>query len=117
MNRLLFIALAAVLSVSAPLGAHADEIATTSPRTITVPIEIPVEPIVESTTSAEPMMESGTSTEPIDAPAPAISIRLSIESHSETLFDGPLTVTACPRSPGDATESISGYCALEQSGV
>lgn len=117
MNRFLFIALAAVLSVSAPLGVRADEIATTSPGTITDPIEIPVEPIVESTTSAEPMMESGTSTEPIDAPAPAISIRLSIESHSETLFDGPLTVTACPRSPGDATESISGYCALEQSGV
>lgn len=46
-----------------------------------------------------------------------IAITLRIETASATLFNGTLTVSACPTFPESTTQTVSGFCALEQSGL
>ncbi len=56
---------------------------------------------------------SATSSAPVPTPSP-IGITLEIDTATTTLFKGPLTVSAC--SANGATSTVSGYCALQQSG-
>lgn len=52
---------------------------------------------------------------PAAIPSP-ISINLEIDSATTTLFAGTVTVTACSATPS-GTPTVSGYCAINQSGV
>jgi len=52
----------------------------------------------------------------IPTPDP-VSIVLQVETASGTLFSGTLTVSPCPVSPGSNTQTVNGFCALEQSGL
>lgn len=56
--------------------------------------------------------------ESVPAPAPdPIAITLRVETASATLFNGALTVSACPTSLESETQTVNGFCALEQSGL
>ncbi|MBI2459207.1 MAG: hypothetical protein HYV53_01485 [Parcubacteria group bacterium] len=46
-----------------------------------------------------------------------ISIHLEIETATSTLFNDFVNVSACSESPGSATTTVNGFCALEQSGL
>ncbi|TAK58567.1 hypothetical protein EPO14_01855 [Patescibacteria group bacterium] len=52
----------------------------------------------------------------IPTPDP-VSIVLQVETASGTLFNGTLTVSPCPISLGSNTQTVNGFCALEQSGL
>lgn len=117
MNKYLLLALFLVLALASPQSARADETASTTPgvRATTTPaIEIP-EPAPEPTT-ASTTDSIATSTEPAPIVLPSVDIALTIATQDRILFADSLTVTACaPHS--DTEPTVSGYCALEQSGV
>ncbi len=50
-------------------------------------------------------------------PPDPVTITLDVETSSATLFDKTITVSPCPVSPGSATSTVNGFCALEQSGL
>lgn len=53
-----------------------------------------------------------------DTPAPdPISITLQIETANNTLLNKTLAVSACPPFPESNTNTVNGFCALEQSGL
>lgn len=117
MNKYLLLALFLVLALAGPQSARADEAASTTPEvlaTTTLAIEIP-EPAPEPTT-ASTTDSIATSTEPAPVVLPSVDIALTIATRDRILFADSLTVTACaPHS--DTEPTVSGYCALEQSGV
>ncbi|TAJ16044.1 hypothetical protein EPO56_00205 [Patescibacteria group bacterium] len=52
------------------------------------------------------------------APTPdPIAITLRVETASATLFNGTITVSACTTFPASTTQTVNGFCALEQSGL
>lgn len=53
---------------------------------------------------------------PTPAPDP-IPITLRVETGSATLFSGTITVSACTTFPAGTTQTVNGFCALEQSGL
>jgi hypothetical protein len=116
MNKLLLVTLIAVASVCAPLEAYADESASTTPDIVLDQVEV-----FTSSSTPDTIPESATTSEPVGdpghTPIPPVSITLSIMSQGGTLFEGPLTVAACPRFPNDQVEAVTGYCAVEQSGI
>lgn len=117
MNKYLLLALFLVLALASPQSARADETASTTPEvlaTTTLAVEIP-EPAPEPTT-ASTTDSIATSTEPAPIVLPSVDIALTIATQDRILFADSLTVTACaPHS--DTEPTVSGYCALEQSGV
>lgn len=52
----------------------------------------------------------------IPTPDP-VSIVLQVETANGTLFSGTLTVSPCPVSPESSTNTVNGFCALEQAGL
>lgn len=52
----------------------------------------------------------------ISTPDP-VSIVLQVETTNGTLFSGSLTVSPCPVSPESSTNTVNGFCALEQVGL
>ena len=59
-------------------------------------------------TTSEVVITDSTAT-----PAP-VSIDLQIYTSTSTLFAGTMTVSACAESPGSATSTVNGMCAIEQ---
>lgn len=53
---------------------------------------------------------------PTPVPDP-IAIILQVETASATLFNGTIAVSACPTFPESTTQTVNGFCALEQSGL
>ena len=52
----------------------------------------------------------------IPTPDP-VSVVLQVETANGTLFSGTLTVSPCPVSPESSTNTVNGFCALEQTGL
>lgn len=91
--------------LTTPFSVRADDAATTTPEVSTARDEA---------TSTDPV---ATSSDPAPMPIPAVPITLDIETQSGTLFNGAITVIACKSSPGATTETITAFCAIEQSGI
>lgn len=117
MNKYILLALLLVLILASPQSVRADETASTTPEvltTTTLAIEVP-EPAPEPTTVST-TDSIATSTEPAPVVLPSVDIALMIATQDRILFADSLTVTACaPHS--DTEPTVSGYCALEQSGA
>ena len=117
MNKYILLVLLLILALASPHSARADEVASNTPEVLatTTPVtEVPepvVEPEIASTTDAV-----ATSTEPAPAVVPSVPIALTIATKDRILFTDAITVTACAPRP-DTESAVSGYCALEQSGV
>ncbi|MDQ5955376.1 MAG: hypothetical protein QG621_379 [Patescibacteria group bacterium] len=108
--------------------AHADDTSSTqetdstaaTSTEVTAPTQ--VDTAIASTTDATTTEAQASTTSSVIAtdtsvvPEP-VTITLDVETASTTLFNQSLTVTACPISPTSGTSTVSGYCALEQSGL
>lgn len=124
MNRNVLLFLLLIIGVGCPLSALADDLASSTPETVPPAGATPAPDIATSTVQTEQGAESvASSTELIVPPSgpgpdvsPAVQIELAIESQERTLFRDSLMVTACAPSP-DSPMTVSGYCAVEQSGV
>lgn len=116
MNKNLFLGVLILFGMWFSLHAHADDAASTTPE------------IIEPETSSAPLVETASTTEviasstepiissdPSPVVVPSVPITLVIKTTSGTLFSGSLTVSACAKEDGPLT--VSGYCAIEQSGV
>tara|TARA_R110000824_G_scaffold401771_1_gene615652 strand:+ start:340452 stop:342350 length:1899 start_codon:yes stop_codon:yes gene_type:complete len=98
-----------MLFLCVPFLAHGEELATTTPE---------VSPVVA--TSTPEFIEEATTTESIASTTesiPPVSITLTIETPGATLTTGTLSVSACDPYPGSATKTVTGYCAVLQSGI
>jgi hypothetical protein len=107
MNRARLIFL--VLFMCVPFLAHGEGVATTSPEML---------PTIA--TSTPEFIEEATTTESIASTTesiPSVSITLTIETPGATLTTGTLSVSACEPYPGSATKTVTGYCAVLQSGL
>lgn len=141
MNRTLSFAALLFVGFILPLCVSADDLASSTPETLepaldVAPAILPLEPVdmpaaeVASTSPGEiPLADVASTSEPVATssallipsdPAPStpspVSITLALETQEDTLFSGSLTVTACASAP-DAPLTVSGYCAIEQSGT
>ena len=124
MNRNLLLFFLILVGVGFPHDARADDLASTTPE-IVLPSVLTAVP--EAATSSEPLASTtdpvAPSTEPVTlvsdsepvTPSP-VQIELAIETQHSTLFRASITVTACAPSP-DSLMTVSGYCAIEQSGI
>lgn len=124
MNRKLLLFFLILIGIGFPHDARADDLASTSPE-IVPPSVLTAAP--DTATSSETIAATAnpvtSSTEPAAQPGepdpvvpPPIQVELAIEAQNSTLFRGPLTVTACAPS-SDSPIAVSGYCAIEQSGI
>src|ERR1017187_10564879 len=118
------------LLLTAPLQAiYADDTSSTDASstptdTTTATSTDPVIPTVDTSTTTPDDSNSTpdtASTTPDEATSTAsstavvipdpVTINLEIDTASSTLFNGPLTVSACPVEVGTTTETVNGFCA------
>lgn len=67
----------------------------------------------DAATTTDISSSSPTTTPSLPSP---VTITLDIETATTTLFDGPITVSACEDSVGSGNFTVNGYCAIQQSG-
>ncbi|MBP7741410.1 MAG: hypothetical protein KA104_01835 [Candidatus Pacebacteria bacterium] len=105
----------AVAGVCTPYTAHANE--TTLPLAEIVAIGTEASTTASESTDTLPTASSTEVTAQLEiVPAP-ITILLDIETPTETLYKGSITVAACPISPVDTKHTVNAYCAVEQAGI
>ncbi len=98
-----------------PYVSFADESVPIVPEPEAPVVEIVPEEVVAIPVIPEPEIPEVTESV-LDDPEP-ISITLSIETPSKTLFSGPITVSACLPSPEATIRTVNGYCAVTQAHV
>ncbi len=98
-----------------PCVSFAEELVLVIPEPEAPVVEIVPEEVTETPGIPEP--EIPEVTEPVLEDPEPVSITLSIETPSKTLFSGPITVSACLPSPEAAVPTINGYCAVTQANV
>lgn len=118
---LLALALCSAPAAQAELASTTQESLPEAAASSTPPAQ--TEPAASTTPAVPPPPEAASTTPPAPSPAPApapepdpVSIMLAIETAGATLFSGPVAASACAPRAGLPSE-ITGYCALEQSGV
>ena len=132
MNKFLFI-LFVTVCVSTPLAARAEDAEIVPEEILPAGIELAMpmsEPLAAQETSTSTKVnvaeasdapviveDTATSTHEIVPELSPIPITLDIETPAGALFKGPIEVTACPNSPTSTGQTVSGYCAVLQSGV
>lgn len=121
-TRLIFL----VLFLCVPFLAHGEDVATTTPEMSPV-VATSTPAFAEEATTTEKLatttvsvLEEATTTESVASTTesiPPVSITLTIETPGTTLMAGTLTVDACDPYLGSATKTVTGYCAVLQSGI
>lgn len=98
-----------------PLASIAEELVPIIPEPEAPVVEIVPEEVTEAPGIPEP--EIPEVTEPVLEDPEPVSITLSIETPSGTLFSGSITVSACLLSPEATIRTVNGYCAVTQTGT
>lgn len=116
MNKNLFFGVLILAGLWFPLHAYADDSASTTPEVIeSAPSTVPLTDTASTTDPTASSTEPTVSGDPSPVVLPSVPITLAIETRNGTLFSGSLTVSACAKEDGPVT--VSGYCAIEQSGI
>lgn len=108
-------ALFLVILWALPLASIAEELVPIIPDPEAPVVEIVPEEVTETPVIPEP--EIPEVTEPVLEDPEPVSITLSIETPSKTLFSGSITVSACLPSPEATIRTVNGYCAVTQTGT